>query len=36
MEIADDDPRTAEALWRDLLNDDAPETYNPEIYEEYK
>ena len=36
VEIAADDPRTADALWRDLLNDDAPETYDPEIYQEYK
>lgn len=29
--VDDDDPRDAETLWRDLLLDDDPATYNPDI-----
>ena len=34
--IEDDDPRDAETLWHDLLNDDDSVTYDPEIYKEYQ
>lgn len=29
--VADDDQRDAESLWRDLLLDDDPATYDPDI-----
>lgn len=31
LPVADDDPRDAETLWRDLLLDDDPATYDPDI-----